>query len=170
MKSIFSILMALFSFSAFAQDNIALKSVNSTLVHNQGQISSLAAEFSEDQFLWSPSEGVRSVGASLLHVASANYFFAMKLGFPPSSDVDMMGINSIEGKANIVEVVKNSNKFVQNCILKIDPSTLSEKVELPFGEMDKMSLVLLILEHSGEHKGQLIAYARSNGITPPWSK
>ena len=31
-------------------------------------------------------------------------------------------------------------------------------------------LLLILLSHSHEHLGQLIAYARSNDVTPPWSE
>jgi len=44
-----------------------------------------------------------------------------------------------------------------------------EEVHFGFAKMNRLSGLLVILEHNGEHKGQLIAYARSNGIVPPWS-
>ncbi len=31
-------------------------------------------------------------------------------------------------------------------------------------------MYLRIIVHDNEHMGQLIAYARMNGIVPPWSK
>jgi hypothetical protein len=44
-------------------------------------------------------------------------------------------------------------------------------VEFPFpGEFTSMSAILISLGHTNEHLGQLIAYARMNGITPPWSQ
>jgi uncharacterized damage-inducible protein DinB len=30
--------------------------------------------------------------------------------------------------------------------------------------------MMLTIEHNSEHLGQSIAYARMNGITPPWSR
>jgi len=47
---------------------------------------------------------------------------------------------------------------------------LNEEVDFGFAKMNKMGGLLAMMEHNGEHKGQLIAYARSNGVVPPWSK
>ena len=41
---------------------------------------------------------------------------------------------------------------------------------LRFMKSNKLGGLLAIMEHNGEHKGQLIAYARTNGVVPPWSK
>ena len=39
-----------------------------------------------------------------------------------------------------------------------------------FGQkMTKRAGLLVLASHSHEHLGQLIAYARSNNITPPWT-
>ena len=37
-------------------------------------------------------------------------------------------------------------------------------------DMTKQAAVMLILEDQHEHLGQSIAYARTNGVVPPWSK
>jgi uncharacterized damage-inducible protein DinB len=42
-------------------------------------------------------------------------------------------------------------------------------VKTPFGEYSQRTMILIINNHLHEHLGQLIVYARSNGITPPWS-
>lgn len=152
-----------------AQD-LAQSSIQAMCSRNQEQIVSLAEAFTEDQFNWRPAQGIRSVGESILHVAQANYFFAMKLGFEVPEDVDMMTMASTTGKENIISTLKNSFDFVNGNLVDVPTSELQDKVETPFGEFTKMSMMLLTLEHSGEHKGQLIAYARSNGVVPPWSE
>ena len=53
----------------------------------------------------------------------------------------------------------------------VEDDALAEKVEFPFpGEYTTMTAILIVQSHCNEHLGQLIAYARSNGITPPWSQ
>jgi hypothetical protein len=66
--------------------------------------------------------------------------------------------------------LRNSLAFVKEHAPEIDAASLGEKVTTPFGEFTKLSMLLILLDHSGKHKGQLIAYARTNDITPPWSK
>ena len=50
------------------------------------------------------------------------------------------------------------------------PGSLGDEVDLGFMKTNRLSALLVVLEHTGEHKGQLIAYARSNGVVPPWSR
>ncbi|MFC4096352.1 DinB family protein [Euzebyella saccharophila] len=155
---------------SFAQEKLTQNTIQGVLKGNQEQVLSLAQAFSEEQYNWRPMEGVNSVGEALLHVAGANYFLASKLGFPPPEDVDMMNMAKITGKDNIIEVLKKSNEFVLENVTKIEDGNLNDEVDFGFAQMNKLSGLLIIMEHNGEHKGQLIAYARSNGVVPPWSK
>lgn len=154
----------------YAQDNLIQNSIKGMLTFNQGQVTSLAETFTEEQYDWRPSEGVRSVGEAILHTAGANYYLASKLGFPPPGDVDIMNIEKIQGKDNILEALKKSNAFILEKISMVETDKFAEEVDFGFGKFNRLSGLLIILEHNGEHKGQLIAYARSNGVAPPWSQ
>ncbi|SFZ94410.1 Uncharacterized damage-inducible protein DinB (forms a four-helix bundle) [Flaviramulus basaltis] len=169
MKSLATLFLCMCTFSVFAQDEIVQSSLKGLLSHNQDQISSLANAFSEDQYEWRPAEGIRSVREAILHTAAANYFFTSKLGFMPPEDVDMMGMEKITGKENVLDALNKSFVFVMDKIDQIDSDSFDKEVDLGFIKLNRLSTLLVILEHSGEHKGQLIAYARSNGVTPPWS-
>ncbi len=154
----------------YAQENLAQSTIKAVLTGNQAQVVQLAEAFAEDQYDWRPAEGVSSVGEALMHVAGANYYLASKMGFPPPEDVDMMSLGKITGKENIISALKKSNEFVLEKIMMVNNSELNEEVDFGFAKMNKMGGLLAIMEHNGEHKGQLIAYARSNGVVPPWSK
>lgn len=170
MKFLVTLLMFVSVLALQAQDNLVQSTIQGTLAYNQGQITSLAEAFSEDQYSWRPSEGVNSVGEALLHVAGGNYYLASKMGFAPPADVDMMNLGKIEGKEKIIAALKKSNTFVLEKILLVETSKFSDEIDFGFAKMSTLSGLLSIMEHNGEHKGQLIAYARSNGVTPPWSK
>lgn len=154
----------------YAQDKLAQATIQGVLTGNQAQVVQLAEAFSEDQYDWRPSEGVNSVAEALLHVAGGNYFLASKMGFPPPEDVDMMGLANITGKENIIDALKKSNEFVLEKIMEVENDELNEEVDFGFAKMNKMGGLLALMEHNGEHKGQLIAYARTNGVVPPWSE
>ena len=76
-------LVALFSFglvfTVSAQNTFQNSFLNS---YDQAtdKVMQLADAFSEDQYSWRPAEGVRSVSEAMMHVASANFFFASMLG------------------------------------------------------------------------------------------
>jgi len=170
MKFLLISVFALSLFGAQAQEKLTQNTIKSVLTGNQGQVIQLAEAFSEEQYSWRPTEGVVSVGEALLHVAGGNYFLASKMGFAPPEDVDMMNLSKITGKENIIAALKKSNEFVLEKIVMVENASLNEEVDFGFAKMNKLGGLLAIMEHNGEHKGQLIAYARSNGVTPPWSK
>lgn len=170
MKTLLLPLALIASVTLYAQDDLAQTGIQGMFSYASGQMESLAEAIPEDKYDWSPSDGVRSVKDAILHVAQANYFFMTKLGFELPENVDMMTLGSTSGKNNIVKLLKDSNQFVKDKITMVETGTLGDKVEMPFGEFNRLSTLLLIMEHTGEHKGQLIAYARANGITPPWSE
>ncbi len=170
MKKVITICAFLVVGLTHAQENLAQNTIKGVLMGNQAQVVQLAEAFSEDQYNWRPAEGVNSVAEALLHVAGANYYLASKMGFPPPEDVDMMGLSKIAGKDNIIAALKKSNEFVLDKITMVETGQLNEEVDFGFAKMNKMGGLLAMMEHNGEHKGQLIAYARSNGVVPPWSK
>ncbi len=170
MKFLLVSILALSFFGMQAQDNLAQTTIQAVLTGNQAQVIQLAEAFSEEQYDWRPMEGVNSVGEALLHVAGGNYFLASKMGFAPPEDVDMMNLGKITGKENIIAALKKSNAFVLEKIVEVETAALTEEVDFGFAKMNKLGGLLAMMEHNGEHKGQLIAYARSNGVVPPWSK
>lgn len=170
MKKVLVLLLALGSFGAWAQEEVVVPSITGVLEQAQGNIVALAEAFSEEQMNWRPAEGIRSVGETILHTAAANYYIAMRMGYPPPEGVDIMSMESIQGKAAIIEAFQQSSAFIKEKMAMVENGTLGEEVDLGFAKLNRMSSLLVILEHNGEHKGQLIAYARSNGVVPPWSQ
>ncbi len=164
-------LLCVTTFNAFAQEDMTVQnSIQGMVGFVQGQVVQLAEAFDESQYDWRPAEGVRSVRESLLHIASANYFLASKMGYAPPEDVDFMTMEAkITGKDNVIAALKKSNAFILDKITQEETTKLGEEVDFGFMKMNRLSGLLVVLDHNGEHKGQLIAYARSNGVTPPWS-
>ncbi len=155
---------------SYGQDNLAQSTIQAVLAGNQAQVVQLAEAFSEEQYDWRPSEGVSSVGEALLYLAGANYYLASKMGFAPPTDVDVMSLGKITGKENIIAALKKSNMFALETIMKLESAEVTDEVDFGFAKMNKLGGLLAMMEHNGEHKGQLIAYARSNGVVPPWSE
>jgi len=143
-----------------------------TLQYNVSQIQSLAEAIPEDKYDWRPSDGVRSVREAILHVVGANYFFGMMMGAAPPEGIDPMSLEqTIKGKENVLNELKNSVKYISDAGKGVSNESLEDMVDFPDGNQYSRRMVMMIaISHSGEHKGQLIAYARMNQITPPWSQ
>jgi uncharacterized damage-inducible protein DinB len=68
------------------------------------------------------------------------------------------------------EALKASYVNLQKAITGLSDKDLQAPVKLFGRDMTKLGALMLILEDQHEHLGQSIAYARSNGVVPPWSK
>ncbi|MDV3307866.1 MAG: DinB family protein [Cyclobacteriaceae bacterium] len=136
-----------------------------------GRILQLLDAVPDDKLDWTPADGVRSFRDVFTHIAQANYFFGSRLA-PVPAGVDVMNLaNSIKTKDQLKSTLNDSFNFLAQAMRDTKDETLPNKVEFPFpGEYTTMSAMLIALTHVREHMGQLIAYSRVNGITPPWSE
>lgn len=171
MKYLITIIALMFSVQAFSQGQFQNESAGS-LAYVSGQVMKLAEAIPAEKYSYSPKDGVRSVAEVCAHLISANYFFASKLGATIPADVKMETIEKdLKAKEEISKEFKRSYDLMIEAIKNTKDADLSKKVEFPFpGEYTSMSAILISLTHSNEHLGQLIAYARVNDITPPWSE
>ncbi len=128
----------------------------------------LAEAIPADTYDWSPEEGVRSVGEVFTHIAQANYMMIGTFGIEPPVDVESIG--SLTDKDEIVAALKESNEFVLSSAAELTDEQLSETYDLFGRTINGNGVLVFILNHTSEHVGQSIAYARMNGITPPWSE
>jgi uncharacterized damage-inducible protein DinB len=171
MKKLLTIATLLFSVQAFCQGQLQKEAAGS-IGYVSGHVMQLAQAIPADKYTWSPQTGVRSVAQVCAHIVSANYFFASKLGAKIPEGVNMETLEKdLKTKDAIAAELKRSYDVVINAIKNTPDASLANKVEFPFpGSFTGMSAVLIVLAHSNEHLGQLIAYARMNKITPPWSE
>ena len=170
MKNLFTVLALVVAFQGFSQGQFQ-NETSGSLSYVSEQVMKLAEAIPADKFSYTPQTGVRSVAGVCAHIISANYFFASKLGAKIPEGVNMETLEKdLTTKEAIGPELKRSYDVMINAIKNTKDSALPNKVEFPFpGEFTTMSTILITLGHSNEHLGQLIAYARMNGITPPWS-
>lgn len=131
----------------------------------------LAEAMPADKYTWRPAEGVRSVAEVLLHVATANYGLAGRLGAQPPAGVTMQGLErSTTDKAAIVRHVRDAFAHFRQAV-EAYPEDGAEQMVDWFGppRITVRHFLYFNADHNGEHLGQMIAYARSNGVVPPWS-
>ena len=116
---------------------------------------------------WKPGQGVRSVADVFNLIVTENGVLADALSGTPNKGAEPAPITD-PGK--LQEALKASYANLQKAITGLSDKDLQTQVKL-FGEdMTKQDALMLILEDQHEHLGQSIAYARTNGVVPPWSK
>ena len=136
----------------------------------QGKLMKLAEAMPADKFAWRPGTGVRSVGEVYLHVAAGNYFLGTFLGINPPAGIDMRGLEKDGGdKAKAIEGMKKSFDHILGALAAIPDSDLDKPVKMFGRDTTYRGAMLVLATHAHEHLGQSIAYARMNGVTPPWS-
>jgi uncharacterized damage-inducible protein DinB len=125
------------------------------------------AQVMAGKYEWKPGEGVRSVGDVFNLIVEENGLLADALTGKTNTGAEPAPITD-PGKMQ--DALKASYANLQKAITGLSDNDLQTHVKL-FGEdMTKQDALMLILEDQHEHLGQSIAYARSNGVVPPWSK
>jgi uncharacterized damage-inducible protein DinB len=116
---------------------------------------------------WKPGQGVRSVADVFNLIVEENGLLARALSGTPPTGAKFAPITD---PAKLQDALKTSYANLQKAITAVSDNDLQTPVKL-FGEdFTKQAAVMLILGDQHEHLGQSIAYARTNGIVPPWSK
>lgn len=131
----------------------------------------LAEAMPAEKYSWRPTEGVRSVGEVYTHIISANYGVARALGTPFPAGFDPKAIPALSGdKAKVQQVLKESFAHFRKSILALSDAD-AEKPQKMFNRQTTLrGSFMMIDRHWGEHLGQSIAYARVNGVVPPWTE
>ena len=132
----------------------------------KGRLTQLADAMPEDKYNWSPGEGVRSVGEVFSHVAEANYYLISVMN---GSKPDMTEKKHENNKKHILEMLAKSIEDVKEAAGKLTENDLNREVEAFGMKFSLRNFMITILNHNHEHLGQAIAYARMNGVVPPWS-
>ncbi|PWT90812.1 MAG: damage-inducible protein DinB [Acidobacteria bacterium] len=140
----------------------------SQLSEVQDKLVSLAQAEPAEKYTWRPADGVRSISEVYMHVAGSNYLLLQFVGVqpPPGISRDM---EKITDKAKVIDALKQSFDFVRQSVIKIPDSDLDRKVKFFSGETTVRDVLFSLANHMHEHLGQSIAYARENGVVPPWT-
>jgi uncharacterized damage-inducible protein DinB len=140
---------------------------------------SLAEAIPEAQYDWRPGVGVRSVGEVVMHVAADNWFLTTPVGVaaPAATGIKAGDYPSVQAyerrsanKQQAITELRNSFAHLRKAMADTPDARLDQKIDLFGTSTTVRGLWILTTTHMHEHLGQLIAYARSNGVVPPWSR
>ena len=132
----------------------------------KGRLTQLAEAMPDDKYNWSPAEGVRSVGEVYVHDAEANYYL---ISVMKGTKLDMSQEKSPTDKKTALSMLEKPIDAVKDAASKLTEDDLNKEVEAFGMKFSLRNFMITILNHNHEHLGQSIAYARMNGVTPPWS-
>ena len=116
---------------------------------------------------WKPGEGVRSVSDVFNLIVYENGLLAGVLSGAPNAGARPAPIIDPE---KMQEALKASYPNLQQTITGLSDNDLGTTVKLFGRDWTKRDALMHVLLDQHEHLGQSIAYARTNGVVPPWSK
>jgi uncharacterized damage-inducible protein DinB len=135
----------------------------------QTELVGLAQAMPADKYTWRPAPGVRSVSEVYLHVCAANFGLTALAGAAPQPGFKFQGYEkTTTDKAQIIEQLNASFDYARNAIEKMTDAHMLDP--LKFQDQTTVGdMIVHIVAHGHEHLGQSIAYARMNGVVPPWT-
>jgi len=177
-----AIVLLAFAFPAHAQDAMKkdaavkpadpeLKVVLDSWNEIGRKLTAMAEDFPEDKYDFKPTPAQRSFAEQLLHAAGACYYFTNPvMGQKPPAGEDPKR-DQYKSKADIVAFVKKS--FADGATAIQSKGEKGLTTEVVYSAQQKARVIDIaygLIEHSGEHYGQLVVYYRLAGLVPPESR
>lgn len=132
----------------------------------KGRLMQLAEAMPEDKYNWTPGEGVRTVGEVFVHAAESNYYM---LSLMKGEKFNMNSSESKADKKTALSLMEKSFSDLKESAAQFTEEDLNREIEAFGMKFSVRNFMVTVIAHLHEHLGQSIAYARMNGVTPPWS-
>ena len=173
------LLSSFVSSSAFADGVTDM--LNGQLSVLDGDVLPLAEKMPADKYGYTPAqskvqgatfEGVRTFGEQVRHIATVLYMVsASTLGdakAPVDVGPDDGGPPKMKSKAEIVAYLKGSIAYAKKAAALVNQKNMFDPVNAPFGgnKQARINAISMAGWHSMDHYGQMVVYARLNGIKP----
>jgi len=130
----------------------------------------LANAIPADKFTWRPSADSRSFAEVYLHVAGERYGILGLGGATPPAGFDRKTFEkSTTDRARIVDELNKSWEFTQKTINGMTNADFAKLLPKLGPQANAGDVIYILVADAHEHLGQLVAYARVNGIVPPWT-
>jgi uncharacterized damage-inducible protein DinB len=133
----------------------------------------IAEDLPEDKYDYKPNPDSRTFRAVLLHVSASMYYFTdpAQNKKPRYADDPKPADLKINNKADLVAYVKQCVKDGADVIKAKGDKGMNEAVNAGGPRLNRVGdLAYGLIEHSGEHYGNLVVYYRNNALVPPESR
>ena len=131
----------------------------------------LAEAMPAEKFAWSPGEGVMPLGHVFAHVAHYNYAYPVTaMGVAAPAGIRLDTLEGVRTKDAVVALLRSSGDFARQSVRAMTDADLVSATRLYGRDTQEWAVLLQLVAHMNEHLGQSIAYARMNGVVPPWSR
>ena len=142
----------------------------------ESQVTRLAEAIPEDKFKWRPGAGVRSFQEVFLHIAYGTH---LMMNIADGADPDAIAKEIADNakaeqqpmtKEQVLAALKENLAAYRKALETATAGSLTRSIDFFGTPTTRRGVLAAIDTHISEHLGQAIAYARMNGIVPPWSR
>jgi uncharacterized damage-inducible protein DinB len=136
----------------------------------QKKVLSLAEAVPADKLTWRPTSDSRSFAEVFLHVAGERYGILSLMGAEKPAGFDGKTFEkSTTDRAQIVAELNKSWEFAQKTIQGMSNADFAKLLPKLGPQANAGDVVYILVGDAHEHLGQMVAYARENGIVPLWT-
>lgn len=174
---LFAVFAAMVNANVTSDQPVFVKEFLGQIDFMRGRVVQLAEAMPQSTYDWRPAEGVRSVGEAYLHIAFGNYICVTasggtvpdKIGFVMDFSKENNWDTQTNDKKEIIDKMNESFDILKDRVANLTEEDLNREIEVFGMKFSVRNFIISMISHCHEHLGQSIAYARMNGITPPWS-
>jgi hypothetical protein len=137
----------------------------------------LAEAMPADKYNFRPSDGeftgVRTFGEQVRHLATMIYMTAaivLEERSPYGPGTNDNGPDDLTTKDAIVAYLKSSIAYARKAMASLTEQNALDPLRTYFGSQPRIEVAAGVVYHSYDHYGQMVVYARMNGIVPPASR
>jgi len=168
--------LALLATPLFAADPLA-NFYDRQLKDVEQDFMSLAGAMPADKYNFAPTNGaftgVRTFAQQAKHVATTLYqISSAALNQKPPVDIGTgeNGPDSVRTKEQVIEYLKGAFAFTHKSIATLTAQNQLENVTSAEGTLPRVFTASFVTAHTYDHYGQMVVYARMNGVIPPASQ
>jgi hypothetical protein len=139
-------------------------------------VSRLVEAMPADLYDFRPAEGafsdVRTFGEHVRHIATLLYMTAAIVQQQPTPYGPGQGDNgpdTVRTKSEALEYLRGALAYARQAVAGLDERNQFDELKTYFGSQTRVAVASGLLYHSYNHYGQLVVYARMNGVVPPSS-
>jgi hypothetical protein len=143
----------------------------------EDDVLSLARAMPAEKYDFAPTQGaftgVRTFGEQIRHLATMIYMTAalvLQEKSPYGPGPNDNGPDSIRSKEEILHYLQSSLAYARQAMTSLTEKNQLDPIQTYFGPMARTAVAAGIAYHSFNHYGQMVVYARMNGIVPPSSQ
>jgi uncharacterized damage-inducible protein DinB len=136
---------------------------------SSAKLMELAQAIPAEKYEWRPSAGIRSVRQVLVHVAMGNYYTTEDAGVARPTDLPPDPETAVMNKEAVIRFLERANDHMRSALQRLTDEDLRRSTTMFRQQTTYGNVYVFGIGHVHEHLGQLIAYARTAGVVPPWS-